>query len=572
MSMEINVFFCGKLPDKKALSGAMAELGFPLTIRAGSLERQSGFMPMRLRREETGVEFDVFEGRAAVEEQVACFDGLEGTDLDPRFERSANFRWGGDEDQMLAGVCAAAALAKLVNGVVLGEWEAKLLSPEEAIALARETLQATLKPESRPRRGTRPADIKWYLKSLLKQRSDLVVIDRMVLIRPVRHMLRGAFLDRTSDKYEFKILPYLKPLWSPSWRLEILPSIYVTKVWQPHFEPLLIDTLQHGIFTPLGTITTHEDLVGALTDKLDFFTARVSALVLAGERERAETCVRDLENSKYAGRCQDWITSARGLLARDITEVCAEFHAKEAEAVKAMKLQSIWEPSPFPVEVPAAERKSRTAEPLFVPEPWLAAPPGLWLDLPEVPGEARFAKEPHFGTKDHPPLVAPLTRTEAEDRHQNGEHYEVAMRLPNGWLLRLGQEGRDRRDPYRADRPHPAGPEVHAGGFRFGLDGVHVSASARVYKYHDVDGMLEVSSMEIDDRTARRTVWRWWFDQYKAEVTIRDHRGGEPEQRKNVTDAEMEQFRFPRPAFGDFDAIIRFVLGLLRSQGYGELE
>jgi len=386
------VLFRGKLPDKKALSQAMAELGFPLTIKAGSLERQRGFMPMRLRRVETGVEFDVFDGRAAVEDVVACFDGLEGTDLDPRFERSANFRWGGDEDQMLAGVCAAAALAKLVNGVVLGEWEAKLLSPEEAIALARETLQATLKPKSAPRRGTRPADIKRYLKPLLKQRSDLVVIDRMVLIRPVRHFLRGAFLDRTSDKYKFQILPYLKPLWSPSWRLDILDSIYGRGVWQPHFEPLLIDTLQHDIFTPLGKITTHDDLAGALPDELEFFTTRVCALVLIGERERAEDCVRDLENSEYARRCRDRITSARDLLARDIKEVCAEFHEREAKAVKAMKLQSIWEPSPFPVELPAAQRNSRTAEPLFVPEPWLPRPPGLWLDVPEVPGEVRFAK------------------------------------------------------------------------------------------------------------------------------------------------------------------------------------
>jgi hypothetical protein len=78
--------------------------------------------------------------------------------------------------------------------------------------------------------------------------------------------------------------------------------------------------------------------------------------------------------------------------------------------------------------------------------------------------------------------------------------------------------------------------------------------------------------MEVDDGTARRTVWRWGFDRYDAEVTIRDSRVSEPEQRKKVTDAEMEQFRFPRPAFGDFDAIIRFMLGLLRSQGYGELE
>jgi len=571
MSMEMHVLFQGKLPDKKALSQAMAEFGFPLTIKAGSLERQRGFMPMRLRRDETGVEFDVFEGRAAVEEQVADIEDIAASDIDPRFERSANFRWGGDADEMLAGLCAAAALAKLVDGVVFDGEAGNLLSVDEAVALAQDTLKATLKPKSAPRRGTRPADIKRYLKPLLKQRSDLVVIDRMVLIRPVRHFLRGAFFDRTSDKYTFKILPYLKPLWSPGWRLEILHSIYGTAVWHPHFEPVLSDTLQRDIFTPLGKITTHDDLVGTLTDKVNFFTTRVCALVLAGERERAEECVRDLEKSKYAARCQDRIESARDLLARDIDEVCAEFHEREAKTVKAMKLEAIWEPSPFPVELPAAERSS-AAEPLFVPEPWLPRPPGLWLDVPDVPGEARFAKDWQFGEKEHPALVAPLTRAEAEDRHQNGEDYMLATRLSDGRLLLLRQEGRDRRDPDRADRQDPPGPEVYAGGFYFGLHGVHFRASAHVWKYHDVDGMVEMSSMEIYDKIGQRTVWDWRFYRPDAEVTIRDRRGGELEQRKNVTDAEVEQFRFPKPAFGDFDAIIRFVLGMLRSQGYGELE
>jgi hypothetical protein len=31
--------------------------------------------------------------------------------IEPGFDRSANFRWGGDETEMLAGMCAA-ALAK----------------------------------------------------------------------------------------------------------------------------------------------------------------------------------------------------------------------------------------------------------------------------------------------------------------------------------------------------------------------------------------------------------------------------------------------------------------------------
>src|SRR4051812_18491332 len=77
MAMEMHVLFSrARLPDKRALSRAMSDLGFPLTIAAGSLERQSGFMPMRLRREETGVEFDVWNDRATVEE-------LAGKDVDP---------------------------------------------------------------------------------------------------------------------------------------------------------------------------------------------------------------------------------------------------------------------------------------------------------------------------------------------------------------------------------------------------------------------------------------------------------------------------------------------------------
>ena len=69
MAMELHVFFSGELPSKAALARAMKELGFPLalTSTAGSLEQQKGFMPMRLKREEAGVEFAVFEGREEIE-------------------------------------------------------------------------------------------------------------------------------------------------------------------------------------------------------------------------------------------------------------------------------------------------------------------------------------------------------------------------------------------------------------------------------------------------------------------------------------------------------------------------
>src|ERR1700704_2101114 len=148
MSTETHVFFRGKLPSKAALMRAMKELGFPFALKpaTGSLERQSGFMPMTLRREETGVEFDVYDDHAAVEEFAA-----EG--VDASFERRASFRWGSDFSEAVAGMCAAAALAKLTSGVVFDEAENRLLSVDEAIELARRNLDELPRPkrQGRPR-------------------------------------------------------------------------------------------------------------------------------------------------------------------------------------------------------------------------------------------------------------------------------------------------------------------------------------------------------------------------------------------------------------------------------------
>jgi hypothetical protein len=157
MSMEIHVLFRGRLPGKAALNRTMKELGFPLAIvpAKGPLEEQNGFMPMRLQREETGVEFDVFDGRAAVDELSS------GLDVDPQFDRSANFRWGGDENEMLCALCAAAALAKLVDGVVLDAQEDKLISPGAAIDAARDAVKPHLKSDAKSTRA-RPTHIKRY--------------------------------------------------------------------------------------------------------------------------------------------------------------------------------------------------------------------------------------------------------------------------------------------------------------------------------------------------------------------------------------------------------------------------
>src|SRR6185503_6957300 len=96
MSIEMHVLFAGKLPSKAKLMRRMKELGFPFSIvpPLGSLETQEGYMPMRFRGDETGVEFDIFEDSESLED-------FADANPDGRFDRSANFRWGGDMTEML---------------------------------------------------------------------------------------------------------------------------------------------------------------------------------------------------------------------------------------------------------------------------------------------------------------------------------------------------------------------------------------------------------------------------------------------------------------------------------------
>jgi hypothetical protein len=135
MSMETHVFFTGSLPSKADLERRMQELGFPFKIIPphDSLEGQKGFLPMMNGDAETGVEFDVFDGKEDTE-------FYENVGADPSLDRIANFRWGGDFQEAAAGMCGAAALAGLVGGVVFDEAEDRLMSVDEAIEVARSTL------------------------------------------------------------------------------------------------------------------------------------------------------------------------------------------------------------------------------------------------------------------------------------------------------------------------------------------------------------------------------------------------------------------------------------------------
>ena len=558
MSMEIRVLFQGKLPSKAALTRCFREFGFPLSFQPGTglLGQHEGYLPMRLRGEESGVEFDAFDSRKRVEE-------IAGKSIDPGFTRGANFRWGSSAEEGIVATCFAAALAKLVDGVVFDAQAGHVLTLEQAVASAREWLEETKATAKLP--GTRPADIRRYLKPLLQQRSDLVLVGRRLVIRPIRHVVRGAFFESSGNRFQLDVGWVCTPLYDDTEHKfdHILRGEF--NVWQPHFEPLLLSCLAEDVFDKIGNVTTLSEF--AMLESPVGGWARITASVLAGERDRAaaivDAVVEEYER-KYPG-VDPRVRKHFEDLTRDIEATCARYHAREAATIRELKLERFWEPSPFPVEVPAAQHASRCSEPALVTKPWPPAPSWLWEGLPQQPGEIRYAKD-YVWHGNEAKLLVPLTAEEAEDRHRALEGYDVVRREPDNRLLTISHyTGWDRNDPEERP-PGLTGPDYWIG---YGSEAERVSAMTSSTYFKD-PGLMQIFSISVCRKF--KEIWLGYFNLHQDERDIHDWRSGQKVYTSvPLTKAERDLCTFLAPGFGEYEVLIERIRALLRVAGYGEL-
>ena len=577
MSTETHVFFRGKLPTKAALSRAIKELGFPFAIKpaTGSLEQQSGFMPMRLRREETGVEFDVYDDRSAVEEFSA-------QGVDPSFERRASLRWGGDIEEAVAGMCVAAALVKLVNGVVFDEAENRLLSIEDAIEVARKNLKELPAPPKQ-RLPRELSALKRVLAPLLAKRSDLALVDHLLLIHPARHLIRGAIFRWHYRGMVCSAAPYIRPLYQPS-ELFLADAVFSTGVDNPDFAPMLFDRLATEVFEPLGKIATIEDLIASSWGKrlrpIDLYPsillsrgiakakAYMAPFEAAGKKflveAKARLAVTDRSDAfamsirkAEAKAAEEGIvdTKARqAFLARKDAVVFAHYRDREAKVARGFKIEQIWERSPFPAELPAAQRKTRHADPTFTPTPWLEFPTTWHQDPPGVPGEVRFGRH-WWHRQGRVTLLHPITREQAKACHNNLEHYVLATRLPEGQLLMLTRGGsKEGRFP----------PLVYYDLWIYDAPGRRMKVDFR--EDHDDPGVLKLQSVDIEGAND----WHSFLNFRRSEKSIHDSRMKEhPYSCRPITDKDRSAYTFALPRFGEFDLLWQKICMYLDAEDFG---
>jgi hypothetical protein len=437
-------------------------------------------------------------------------------------------------------------------------------------------MQELVKPEDAKHSGTRPADLKRYLRPLLKQRSDLVLIGRLLIIRPVRHIVRGVFFDRTSDKYQFRLRLIVRLLVEPGDNVFLGGEIDTDqcRVWEPEFLALLFHVLEQDVFSELANVRSLADVDRDLglgrEQKIAGFGTTVRALILAGRRERASELMDRFEAQPGNKESQQtWARHQRAFLDRDAASLGIEARSWEAKVAKVYRLGAVWEPSPFPIEVPQAEREHRCDDPPFPARPWIAPPPGLVNAPPTQPGEVRFASK-SLRRRSGLVLVVALTREEAAERHRTRQDYVLAGRLPdNNLLVVRHRTWWSPHDPEQPRNPH------YIPSRRFLLEVYGTRGrwlQAGFSKPLDRDDVLEMGSLTIFEPVDQGTIWYASNDIDERIKSIHDYRAPPYEREKRqMTDADLSLCVFPEPGFGGLNELWQRAHEYLQREGSGIL-
>jgi hypothetical protein len=210
--------------------------------------------------------------------------------------------------------------------------------------------------------------IKTLIRPLLERHSDLAMWGRWIVVKPVRHVFRGILLDRTSGadftwaklavRHLFEFSRTIPLDWGADY-----PWLDLSK---PEHLEYLIDGIDRVSLPELRPVQTIEDLV-AYVDKhrarhwlFDMPDTRVifdaalgnldDAKAIAEEnidRWSSEDPLWDQEDrQRMAGLVQLHDCLVRG----DTAGIAGLLHEWEAATVGRNKLESLWEPTPFPLE------------------------------------------------------------------------------------------------------------------------------------------------------------------------------------------------------------------------------
>lgn len=133
MSIEIFVLSDKRLGAIEEWQKAIDAEGFGLRLdHSRSIEELSGYLPAHKGERLAGFECDHFDPADLLEEFTEV-------DFGRRWEQMLAFRFGGDFHELSGAFVAAAAYARATGGVVFDGESGKVLTPDKAAQIARDT-------------------------------------------------------------------------------------------------------------------------------------------------------------------------------------------------------------------------------------------------------------------------------------------------------------------------------------------------------------------------------------------------------------------------------------------------
>lgn len=218
--------------------------------------------------------------------------------------------------------------------------------------------------------------VKAWLTPLLQQHKDLALVGRLLVVKPVNHILRAVLIDRTSSANRFRPLWFIHHLCDPRGEYHISWGEKLTLAggrWDaddPEMPALLRKQIETVALPNLRPIITFEDYLAAVSrhgsrhllfdvGPSDKVVVDVAMGDLTAARQLCMTRIAHMSNPKPEddGWTKAMVSGAKllcGMLAQDdYAGLIRTLHGWEAMYARNLKLTDLWQPSPFPIELKA---------------------------------------------------------------------------------------------------------------------------------------------------------------------------------------------------------------------------
>lgn len=227
---------------------------------------------------------------------------------------------------------------------------------------------------------TTAAQIKKLVRPLLDRHSDLVLMGNWIYLKPVHHFARAILVDRTSSADQFSprwvaihLFEWRKHLtlsWGSFLSNKRSPNRGVWQMSQPDIGEALIEAIEQQALPWLRAMATLDLYLDFVSQNLnrghlyDRGPAQIIVHVAVGHIDAARALAErnaelwSVDKPEYDEDDKAMLRRLRQLCAflksDDRAGLARLLHTWEAETVKNFKIEHLWEPTPFPLELQSA--------------------------------------------------------------------------------------------------------------------------------------------------------------------------------------------------------------------------